>query len=89
MGDPRDGKGARLPRHRVVSPHCPRRAGSGPVLGPYFRKSRLTPFALGGGRKTALWQGRGGPFPIRAGPAESAPGLTAGGSGGEGASRRE
>lgn len=44
--------------------------------------------ALGQGTRTALWQGRGGPFPIGAGLAEAAP-ATARAGDGEGAPRRE
>lgn len=88
-GTPGMGREAWLLRYRVGSLRCSGGPGRVTALGPCFRKSHPTAGALGGGMRTALWQRRGGPFPIGAGPAEAAPGLTARGSGGAGAWRRE
>ena len=89
MGDPRDEKeslAAPLPRPFTL---LPRRAGSGTRARTLLLEEPPDAVALGRGTRTALWQRRGGPFPIGVGPAEAAPGLTAKGSGGAGAPTRE
>lgn len=66
-----EGKGslaAPLPR-RFTS--LPRRAGAGARGRTLLHEEPLDAVALGRGTRTALWQGRGGPFPTGAGPAES------------------
>lgn len=87
IGDPRDGKEL-WPRPQRRFTALPGGSGRAPGLGPCFRKSCLTPLHWAEERKQLLRQGRGCPFPIGAGLGRAAPGLT-GGSGGEGASRRE
>ena len=63
MGDPRDGKVARLPRQRVGSPHYPGGPGRAPVLGPCFRKSRLTPLHWAEERKQPFGKAVAAPSP--------------------------
>lgn len=75
-----EGSSAAPPARRLTA--LPRRAGSGAGARTLLQEEPPDAVALGRGTKTALWQGRSGPFPIGAGPAETAPGLTGGGSGG-------
>lgn len=66
-----------------------RKAGSGTRASTVLLEEPPDAVALGGGTRTALWRGRGGPFLMGAEPAQAAPVLTARASGGEGASSRE
>lgn len=90
MRDPRDGEGRELGCPATASARLTAPEGRvGTRASTVLLEEPPDAVALGGGTRTALWQGRGGPFLMGAEPAEAAPVLTAGASGGEGASRRE
>lgn len=92
LRDPREGKGRELGCPATASAHLTApegRVGPGTRARTVLLEEPPDAVALGGGTRTALWRGRGGPFLMGAEPAQAAPVLTARASGGEGASRRE